>query len=261
MTDATPDLGPLGRPPRPRPRRLVLAGRLVGPAVSVILALGVTFAAFNWVIMPALVRHGKQVEVPDVRGLDLRAASGGLVEAQLAVRDTVGRNHPSIPAGHVIDQDPPAGRSVKPGRQILLMVSEGGRQRRVPAVVGQTLRYARLSLGNEGYQLGDVLRVPSTSVAADFLLASDPPESTNLNAGHTVDVLVSAGVAAEVWAMPDLRGRLLRRVEDELRFAGFTVTTRIRAPESYFGGLEVLATNPPAGTRVRPGDSIELIGG
>jgi len=256
-----PELGPLAKRPRPRPGWLVWTGRLVLPALGFALALGLAFSAFNWVVMPALVRHGKQVEVPDLSGLDLANASARLVAAQLAVRDTLQRNHPAIPPGRVIDQDPPAGRPVKPGRRVQLIVSMGGRQRAVPSLAGQTLRYARLSLGNEGYQLGAVLRVPSGRVQSDFLLASDPPESTQLGSGRAVDVLVSAGPEPQVWMMPDLRGRRLSRVEDELRFAGFSVKTRVRDPERYAGGLEVLATDPPAGARIRSGDPIELIGG
>jgi len=257
----TRDLGPLAQPPRPRAGWLDFVLRWAGSGVALLVALALAFTAFNWVIMPALVRHGKQVEVPDLSELDLNTASARLAAAQLAVRDTLERTHPTIPVGHIIDQDPPAGRMVKPGRQVELMVSGGGRQRIVPDIAGQTLRYARLSLGNEGYQLGAVLRVPSAGVAPDFLLASDPPQSTNLGAGRSVDVLVSAGPEARVWMMPDLTGRRLSRVEDELRFAGFPVKIQVRNPERYGTDLEVLDTVPPPGARVRPGDPIELIGG
>jgi serine/threonine-protein kinase len=258
--------GPLGDDSdeeRGSPLRLVK--RLLLGSVGVFLALGLAavlaVATFNFAVMPVLVRHGKQVKVPDVSGMPLEEAARVLAEHELAVRDTLGRPSASIPAGLIMDQDPWPGREVKPERRVRLIVSSGGRERVVPDLTGQTLRFARLTLGQEGYEMGDVVRVSTSRYPPDFVMASDPPESTVLAPGQPVSMLVSAGVSATEFVLPDLRGRRLTRVEDDLRYAGFEVEI---VGDRFFDSLrrlEVVDTQPPPGARVKRGDRIVLIGG
>jgi serine/threonine-protein kinase len=238
---------------------LVRRGLFIAAAVGGALILAV--AAFNFVIMPQLVRQGKEIEVPIVTQVTLETAVQILAEAGLGVRDTLERHHPTLPAGFVLDQQPGAGRHVKPERRIRLVVSRGGREHTVPALAGQTLRFARLALGQEGYVLGDVVRVPSANAPRDFVIATDPPEGTVLAPDRPVSMLVSAGPEPLVLVLPDLRGERLTRIEEELRFAGFEVTTTVEPGAAFSWRLQVVDTVPPPGSRIRPGDPVTLVGG
>jgi beta-lactam-binding protein with PASTA domain len=213
--------------------------------VPVALALVAAGLLFNLVIMPGFVHHGEEVEVP---------------EAALAVRDTTGRTDGLIPAGEVIDQNPRPGSSIKHGRGLALLVSLGLQEQRVPQITGQTLRFARLTLSQEGYGLGDVLRIPSTQVTRNFVMACDPAPGTLCRRGERVNLLVSDGPEAPTWIMPDLRGQELRLTADKLRFAGFEVIID-QEEAGGFSLLRVVATDPPAGLPVRRTDTIRLIGG
>jgi len=230
-----------------------------GLAVSAAFLLAV--AAFNFAVMPALVRQGKGLPVPDVTGMSLKQAAETLAAVQLAVQDTLERRGAGVPAGVVIDQVPSGGRTVKSGRRVRLVVSAGGHERSVPDMNGQTLRFARLSLGQEGYVLGDVVRIPAQNVGTDFVLASDPPPGTALTPGRSVSLLVSAPGSGVAWVLPDLRGRRLTRVEDELKLAGFSVQVTLRNNNRFGWSLEVVQTDPPPGSVVHRGDAIRLIGG
>ena len=225
---------------------------------------GVALAAvtFNMVIMPLLVRQGKQVEVPALTGLSTGEAVEILNESGLAVRDTLERTNDAVEPGMIMDQEPPAGTAVKPGRAVRLLVSRGGEKREVPALAGQSTRTARVALGNAGYGLGNVVQVHSDYVEEGFVVASDPPGGTQLAPGQRVHLLVSLGPAQAPLALPDLRGLRLTRVEEQLRAAGFKVESRRGASASGFGELlRVVETSPGPGSKVYLGDPIVLIGG
>lgn len=238
-----------------------LAVRAFFGLVSVGAALILAVTAFNFVVMPFVVRQGKEVDVPAVAGLPLDEAVAVLNEVGLAVREPVERVSPTVEAGTVLDQDPPAGRAVKPERQVLLVVSKGGRERMVPDVPGQTLRFARILLGQEGYSVGDVVRIPSDRLGENFVLASDPPESTRMASGSNVSLLVSAGSepAADGWILPDLSGRRVGSVAADLRAAGFQVEVADDPLDRLGGMTQITGTVPEAGARVRRGDRIVLL--
>lgn len=223
-------------------------------------ALVLTMVAFNFAIMPALVRQGKQIEVPNVVDRSLDEGVALLAEAGLAVRDTVERVHPTAAKGVVIDQEPPAGRAVKPERRVRLVLSAGGRERSVPDLGGQTLRFSRSALTQEGYVMGSVVKIPNQTVAKDFVMATDPPAGSALPPGTKVNVLVSSGPQDETWILPNFRGQPMSRLEQELRYAGFDVKTSVEQRERFAWRVEVIDTVPPPGSRVKRGDPILLIG-
>ena len=211
----------------------------------------------NAVLMPAFVHHGEEVEVPEVRGKSLPDAVQSVTGAHLVVRDTLERMSPVVPRGQVIDQHPRPGLKVKPERGVLLLVSQGGMATLVPDLAGQTLRFARLSLGREGYSLGDVLRIPSARVARNFVIASDPPAGRNLDPGSPVHLLVSDGPEHGTWIMPDLRGKDLDLTAERLSGAGFTAVVD---GGGLWGSDRIRATLPPPGALVAVGDTIRLYG-
>jgi serine/threonine-protein kinase len=236
-----------------------LALGLVQATAPAVAALVVALLIFNTIIMPRFVRHGSEVEVPDVISLPLEEAIALLAQADLAVRDTLGQTSSSVPSRHVMDQNPRPRARIKPGRGVLLMVSTGRVEQRIPEIAAQTMRFARLSLSRDGYELGDVLRVPSDKVARNFVVASDPPQGEIAAPGERVNLLVSDGPEKGLWVMPDLGGLELQLTADKLSFAGFVAVIE-DADQVWFGRHRIRATYPPAGTRVAEGDTIRLYG-
>lgn len=227
-------------------------------AIPVVLALLVTAALFNYVIMPTFVRHGLEVEVPDVTGRSVPEATVRLADYDLKVRETLERANPDVPEGTVFDVEPPPGSKIKPDRSVTLVVSRGERRKRIPPVKGQTLRFARLALNQDGYSLGDVVRVPSDGVPRNFVVASDPPPGEVPAGAGPVHLLVSDGPQAETWIMPDLTGREFRLTADKLRFAGFDVRLVESEGGVGFGPELVRATDPPPGAEISRGAVITL---
>ena len=95
-----------------------------------------------------------EVEVPAVEGETLQNATNLLEEAGLKVRLADQIPSETVPAGHVIRQDPAAGKKVKKGREIDLTISTGPELVKVENVVGKMRREATLIL-EENFQSGN----------------------------------------------------------------------------------------------------------
>lgn len=261
-TGTPPDVAPTGvkeqAPPRRRSRsplgKLLVYGALLTAAVAVGALL------FNAVIMPAFVRRGDEVTVPDLTGKSRAEAEVLLADAGLTPGETRER-HDQRPVGTVIRQQPRPGTAVKEGRTVILTVSLGEPGREVPDLSGSTLRNARLALGDVDLLVGAVISAPSPTVPQDMVVASHPATGAALSRGGRVDLLVSSGMRGpEGYVMPDLRGRELREVRDRLLDAGFRVDVQeqtysfFRAGRSYITGQE-----PPPGSRIQSWHPIRLV--
>jgi beta-lactam-binding protein with PASTA domain len=226
----------------------------------VALGLAAALVVFNLTVMPRFVRHEAEVAMPDVRGKTRAEAERILESLALAVRDTVSRATFDVPRGVVIDQKPAAGSSIKPERGVRLVLSSGRDEIKVPGLAGQSLRFVRMNLLDEGYQVGDVVRVPSSDVSRDFVIASDPPAGTVVEPGQRIHLLVSDGPEGRAWIMPDLLGQDMRMTAEKLRFAGFQVVIDDDDPYG-FRSRRVTATLPEPGEPVRSSATIHLMGG
>jgi len=237
-------------------RYKTLALRILRTGSKVALGFLAAILLFNLVIMPRFVRHGNETEVPDLVGRSLPDAGSRLAQAGLAVRDTLERPSATVRPSYVLDQEPRGGSKVKPGRSVLLVVSRGVGERAVPDVTGQTKHYASLTLSQEGYEVGDVVRIPSSSVHRNVVMASDPGAGEVLAAGSRVSLLVSNGPERSVWVMPDLSGQDPDLVADKLRFAGFQVVKEGGEQPFRYAPERIRGTYPPPGQTLAEGDTI-----
>jgi len=226
----------------------------------VLAGLVVAVLIMNSVVMPRFVRHGAEVEIPDVNQLTVAQAQERLAAVGLAVRDTVSQMSPSVPPGKILEQMPRPHTRVKPDRGVRVVVSRGRLEQRVPQIAGQTLRYARIALSRDGYELGEVLRVPSDRVARNFVMASEPPQDEVAPPGQRVNLLVSDGPARRTWVMPDLAGEEVQLTADRLNFAGFVAVVDESVPSWFPGRRRVRTTIPPPGAVVAEGDTIRILG-
>jgi serine/threonine-protein kinase len=239
-----------------RLKRLGITALLRGGPVAAGLILSLLL--FNEFLMPRFVQHGSEVTMPELIGLPLADAKVRLAASSLALRDTLSQPSPRVPPGHVVEQFPRAGVKVKPSRSARLVISRGRVEQRVPKIAGQTLRFAKLTLSREGYELGERVRVPSSTVARNFVIATEPPQGEIAAAGERVNLLVSDGPARPRWVMPDLAGEEISLTVDRLNFAGFVAVAEEEGGFSFFGRRRVRRTVPGPGSVVAEGDTIRL---
>jgi len=225
-------------------RFLLLAGTLAATVV--------VFA----VLSARIVTRSRDVSVPTFVGHSVDDASriAAAVELPLMV-DATRRPDPTVPAGHIIEQDPVPGTTTRRQRRIRVWVSAGPQAVRMPAVVGQPQRIAELRLADEGLAVTDVAEVFTASADADVVVAQDPPPS---GSGRDVHLLVNRGSRRQVFVMPDLSGIGIGEATDLLQSIGFRVMV---APASPSGGPDTGVTaghTPAAGAPVMAGEAITL---
>ena len=224
VTDLEPLAEPVPRgkaggrkaPPRPASR---LPGVVLGVLGLFLLALGVE----RYLNPPVVV-------LPDLVGKSVTEAERALRSSGL-ILTFVPQSLPDTPPGVIVDQSPPAGTRLKPGRRVRLFYSHP-EERRVPVLTGRSLAEAEAELAELGYRVGEPAWIHDPS-PPDTVLATSPPANTPLPSGAEVKLLVSLGPRPERTLVPDLRDTTPKEEEALLRLAGLEVGRRERVPAPY----------------------------
>jgi serine/threonine-protein kinase len=200
--------------------------------------------------------RAREVPVPDLAGRTVREASTLLEDRGLTLRvDENRRVHPTIPEGHIAQQDPPAGVIARRPRGVKVWVSLGPQANIVPDLTGQTERTAQLRLQQDGLAVAGVSEVRLAELPADSVVAQTPVAGTRAD---RVSLLVNRGERAAGYIMPDLIGVDGERAADFLRGRGFRVTATGDHPYPGVPAGIVIRQTPAGGFQVAPGEAISL---
>ncbi len=129
--------------------------------------------------------------VPDLVGQSLEAAQTRASALGLKLETRYLLASAEVPQNHIISQDPRAGRTVRGGRTIWVVVSTGPEVVTVPAVEGMALREARLILNEAGLRVGRVEERYAPEISPGQVLEQNPPAEAEVEAGQLVDLVVS----------------------------------------------------------------------
>ena len=235
----------------------------LGKLLVLIGALGATFLMFFGISVRVALR-AQEVDVPLLIGRPVDEATAALTTLGLGVRvEEARRADQKVPAGHIMQQDPPAGLQTRRQRTVNLWVSSGPRMATVPALAGQAERLAQIRLRQEGLDIEAVSAIRSSDYATDAVVAQDPPPSAR---APRVSLLVNRGEQAIVYVMPNLAGTDGGRAVQLMQARGFRVSV-VSAPAmpaevtgTAFGVPPgtVISQRPPAGYPVSATEPISL---
>ncbi|HEY2725456.1 MAG TPA: Stk1 family PASTA domain-containing Ser/Thr kinase [Pseudonocardiaceae bacterium] len=160
-----------------------------------------------------------QVEVPNLIGLDRGQAQASLQQVGLALspdqRQQVVQNDSDI--GHVIAQDPPAGRQVAKGAGVVITVGVPPEKVSVPDVVGTNVGQAQNNISRA--RLAPVVQQVDSSAPQGQVLSQSPQGGQEVATGTTVTLTVSKGNQLQ---MPNLTGQTAGQAQSTLRRMGWT---------------------------------------
>lgn len=209
---------------------------------------GLTFYA----TLTLLLGKVESVTMPVLEGQELVSALESLSRLQLSTRIERLEYSDKFEKGHVIVQTPPAGRTIKVGRTVMLVVSKGLQQVTMMDLVGLEQPLAEQILKNNGMQVQRFLSACSVlpagrisaqyPVAGDFTLRDEP-----------IQLAVSNGSCSNLFVMPDFRGRGYEQVTAELDARGVAF---VRELSDEGSGDRVVGQQPAAGTVVGSGDPL-----
>jgi len=234
-------------------RLLVIVAWCFGLGVLVLLVGGTAFC-----FAMKVEKISTQVVVPELAGMggeDARRST----RSQDLVLEVVDQRHDSVvPSGRVLQQDPPAGASVRRGRKVKVVISLGGTVLKVPDLVGHAARQVAIELSHEGLSPGDDARVFSFEAPEGSVLSQVPPSGSPAVPGMRVHRLVSYGPRPGRWVMPDLAGRSRTVAEGWIEMCGFR-RGRVRRVGATGRSTDIVVGQMPlAGYPIRAKDVVEL---
>jgi serine/threonine-protein kinase len=226
-----------------------------GKIVLLLAALGATFLVSAFVAVRVAIR-AREVQVPALSGRTVNDASARLEALGLTLRvDETPRVDATVPAGHILHQDPAPGVRVRRARSVRVRVSAGAATTTVPDLVGQTERTAQMRLQQDGLTLAAVAEIRSHDYATEAVVAQDPAPSAK---GDRVALLVNRGEQSATYLMPDLIGVDGERAAELLRRRGFRVALAGTQPYPGVPAGVVLRQTPAGGFQIAPGEAIAL---
>lgn len=177
-------------------------------SIFVVIFLAVTgLSAF--LTISFFIKGEKSVLVPHLVGKDTVIALQLLSSLELNTRVQGFEYDDQVPKNHIIYQIPEAGRTIKKGRDVSLIISKGTPLVTLPDLKGRVLASARLVLEENGLKAGSIARVYSTDASRDTVISQNPPPGITVKRSDSVDLLTSLGPRPTAFEMPDLQGRFL----------------------------------------------------
>ncbi len=233
----------------------VLKGRRFLTIVGTIVGL---FVLMNYILLPAYVRHGGTLNVPDVTGMPFDSARGMLDERGLQTIQAETRPDPDYPVGTVINQNPEAGAVVKHGRRVYLTISGGEAQVLVPSLRGRSTRDAKFALERYGLKLGGINYATSTSFPENTIIEQSIVPDSRVSRGTVVSVTVSRGREMRQFEVPQLVGKSTTEAERLLMAAHLKVGNISFQPSFDLLPNTVVDQFPRAGEMVNEEQAVDL---
>ena len=168
----------------------------------------------------------------------------------------------TLPEGRVLAQSPEPGTRARKKQVLLLQVSKGGELHAVPDVRGQSLARAQSVIKEQGFALGDVIRIQDGGQSAGAVIAQSPAAPANISMARRIDLLVREGGSDEAEgatiSVPDVNGLMEREARARLEESGIRIQTVDRVYSPIVPEGQAIETRPGAGTMVNPSEGVRL---
>jgi serine/threonine-protein kinase len=190
--------------------------------------------------------------VPESRSVD--DAIAALQKLQLEPQDGGTKPDPEIPAGLVIEFDPPTGEEVDEGAVVKYIRSSGVDEVIIPKTAGLDQAAATDRLEAADLKVARFETVDDPTVKKDMVVDTDPPADSVAKAGDEVVLKVSSGR----YQVPDCAGKTQAECSEALsaagmRLGGSTYEVSEQPAET------VIRTDPAKGSTQDQGTAINIV--
>jgi serine/threonine-protein kinase len=217
-----------------------------------LLAALLAAAAIVFLVLWLTHRHSGVAtrRVPDLIGMRQTEAQSTASARSFRVT-SVNRVAPS-PAGTVLDQAPNPGAALEKGATVLVVVSIGRSQAKVPQLTGLKLAAAqRLA---DSVHLSVRTQTVTSDKPAGVVVSQQPAAGAQVPRGG--DVLLSVSNGSNLSTVPPLQGLSLEKATAALAAAGLTgQVTQVASPQSEG---TVIAQDPARGAKVKRGSTVRI---
>jgi beta-lactam-binding protein with PASTA domain len=200
-------------------------------------------ALFSALAVMRFAIHGREVRVPNLRGMTTLQAQetangNGLI---VSVEDKFYSS--DVPAGKIISQIPGADSKVRRGWRVRVAESLGPQRVSIPNLIGETELAATLNLRRRGLDLATVAAVPVLQVPPDSVVAQVPSPSAGEVVSPKMSILLAKAPPAPEFVMPNFVGRQLSEAREKIARAGLQIASISVAADTAVPASTANATN------------------
>lgn len=183
--------------PSPEDERKKRGWMWAGVAALIIILAGMAF----WIYQISQPPEVQTVQLQDLSNRPVAEARAYLQQNQLVPQEQEVADN-DIEAGNVVSTDPAAGTSVPQGQTVVLRVSTGPEDVKVPDVTDMSEAQARQTLEESGLKAGSNIDKNDPDADKGTVLDTNPTTGRTVKAGSTVDLVLSSGLVE----VPDVVG-------------------------------------------------------
>lgn len=192
------------------------------PLLLVVLVL---VAGWSW--LQQYTRHDVTRRVPDLKGTSFEEAQEILSKRDLKALVIDSIYNQDLPRGSVVEQDPPAGKDVKPDRKVYLVLNASQpKMIDMPRLIDLSKRQAISILEIIGLKIEELHYKPDpcTDCVLDQLYKGEPiaPEA-RIRKGEAITLVLGSGEHGKRVRIPDLRGLTNEEVRTMLNQASMNL--------------------------------------
>lgn len=162
----------------------------------------------------------------------------------------------TIEKGKIIKSSPVTGTVLDEGTEVTLTVSKGPAKVAIPSELqGQSEQYVRKTLEDAGFVPGRTSTENSATIPAGMVISVDPEEGSSVDAGSTVNIILSDGKVK----VPSLVGLTRDQAVAELSASDVLLNTNIETVQtSSQAAGTVISQSSAAGTTVEQGSTVTI---
>ena len=166
-----------------------------------------------YITIDILLKSGNNVVCPDVRGKTVEDAREMAQKKGLPLVVLRYENRSDIPYNHITVQKPEANISIRSGRIIHVIVSEGPKLTEVPNLTGRSLQEAEETLREKNLEVGKIIQIPHTREGKVIAQLPKGGEKTL----ERKEVILFVGLdKGKYFYLPDVKDLSLWDIQDEM---------------------------------------------
>jgi serine/threonine-protein kinase len=232
--------------------------------IGVILFL-IAFVAVDKFMLPFYTSSGREATVPNVKNMPYDEAERMLRSYNLkAIKSYNVRYLPEVPPDIVIDQVPAAASTVKPGRNVYLVLNRKDKPSYIiPDLTGRSETEARQILGRLGMNVSGVqIRAVSKPEEDGRVLSQSVPPNVTLITGSSIDLIIGkieqepAGFKRVV--VPDLLGMSLEQARSIIIQNGLVVGKITYERSALLVPNTVISQKPSVNSFAQAGQTVDM---
>lgn len=220
---------------------------------------GAVFVALAVILgLISILSGGRKAIVPNVVGMEQQEAVKALSEKGFHNYAIEGVYSENVEKGDVVAQTPEGNTTASTRDEIVLEVSKGQDEIKVPDVVGRSEKEAASLLKAEGF-IPEIVKQYSKTVPLGDVIFQDPGAGKLLMPGQKVIILVSDGEELIGISMPNLVGKTQSAAESALNTAKLILGSVTNEENGDYLPGQVIRQSIAPGANVKQGSTIDLV--